>query len=367
MTTKKILLLLLLLTIITIGCKSQKEGGVRPIRKDIDEIVFASGTLESDDRYNLTAQTEGNIISLFIEEGKFMPSGATAAIIDNPTSLINTSQAKEQLEIARYNTTDNAPMLKQMKANITAAEDRLSQDILQEQRYQKLYDQQSATKAELEKYQLNTKNSRASLQALQAQYKTLQQQNKQQYIQQKGNVDVSMANQNNNILRIINGGKIYKKLKQKGDYVRRGDVIAIIANENLLYAKLNIDENSIDKVAVGQYVGIRLNTQKNKVYSGRISEILPQFDEPSQSFIAKVHFDTLPDFTINGTQLEANILINTKKNALLIPRNYMYYGNKVQLKDHDAMTTIVPGIISTDYVEVLQGIHESDVIVPIKP
>jgi multidrug efflux pump subunit AcrA (membrane-fusion protein) len=350
-----------------IACKQKPNEEVMPIRKDISEIVFASGTLESDDRYNLTAQTEGNILSIYVEEGKYMNKGAVAAIIDNPTNIINTQQAREQLDIAQYNTTDNAPMLKQLKANIVAAEDRLNQDIIQEQRYQKLYEQQSATKSELERYQLNTKSSRANLQALQAQYKTLQQQNKQQYIQQKGSVRVSQENQRNNTIYIINSGKVYKQLKHKGDYVRRGDVIAIIANENLLYAKLNIDENSINKVNVGQEVSVKLNTQKNKIYIGKISEILPQFDEPSQSFIAKVQFDTLPDFTINGTQLEANILIGNKKNALLIPRNYMFYGNKVQLKSQKNMTTVVPGIISTEYVEILEGLKESDIIVPIKP
>ncbi len=365
MISKKIFLLLVLCTLY--ACKPKESGEVKPIRKDINEIVFAPGTLESDDRYNLTAQTEGIIVNIYIEEGKYINQGATAAIIDNPTNIINTQQAKEQLDIAQYNTTDNAPMLKQLQANIIAAEDRLSQDIIQEQRYQKLYELQSATKSELERYQLNTKSSRASLQALQAQYKTLQQQNKQQYIQQKGNVKVSEANKNYNTVRIINGGKVYKLLKQKGDYVRKGDIIAIIANENLLYAKLNIDENSIEKVAVGQDVSIRLNTQKNKKYIGKISEILPQFDEPSQSFIAKVQFDTLPDFTINGTQLEANILIGTKKDALLIPRNYMYYGNKVQLHNQKIMATITPGIISTEYVEVLKGLKDTDILIPIKP
>ena len=40
-------------------------------------------------------------------------------------------------------------------------------------------------------------------------------------------------NQENNIVKIVSAGKVYKKVKQVGDYLRRGDVIAIIANENL--------------------------------------------------------------------------------------------------------------------------------------
>ena len=118
---------------------------------------------------------------------------------------------------------------------------------------------------------------------------------------------------------------------------------------------------------MGQTITIQLNTQKNKKYRGVVSEILPVFDEPSQSFIVKVQFTEKPDFTINGTQLEANILVGEKKNTLLIPRNYVSFGNKVQLKGSDDLKTIETGIVSTEYVEVLNGLTENDILVPVKP
>ncbi len=361
------------LTIISIfilsftACKNDASNEVKPIRKDISEIVFASGTLESDDKYNLTAQTDGNIIKLNIVEGDKVTTNQIVAVIDNKQNIINTNNANEQLKIAQYNNTTNAPLLQQISANIDAAKEKLSQDLIQEKRYLDLFNQSSVTKVELEKMQLNTKTSRANLDALQQQYKSIQQQNKQQYITQNNSVKVNEVNQDNNIVKVIAVGKVYKKVKQVGDFVRRGDVIAIIANENKLYAKLNVDENSIDKINVGQNVTIQLNTQKDKKYNATISEILPVFDEQSQSFIVKVQFLEKPDFTINGTQLEANVFIAEKKNALLIPRSYLSYGNKVQLKDSKDLKTINVGIISTEYVEVLSGLTENDVLVTIKP
>ena len=349
------------------ACKNDSSKEVKPIRKDISEIVFASGTLESDDKYNLTAQTDGNILKLNIEDGDKVSTNQVVAIIDNKQNIINTNNANEQLKIAQYNNTNNAPLLQQISANIDAAKEKLSQDIIQEKRYQDLFNQNSVTKVELEKMQLSTKTSKANLDALQQQYKSIQQQNKQQYITQNNAVKVNAVNQENNIVKVIAAGKVYKKVKQVGDFVRRGDVIAIIANENKLYAKLNVDENSIDKISVGQNVEIQLNTQKDKKYKATISEILPVFDEQSQSFIVKVQFLDKPDFTINGTQLEANVFITEKKNALLIPRSYLSYGNKVQLKDSKDLKTINVGIISTEYVEVLSGLTENDVLVTIKP
>lgn len=349
------------------ACKNDTSNEVKPTRKDIAEIVFASGSLESDDKYNLTAQTDGNIIKLNIEEGDKVTVNQIAAVIDNKQNIINTKNANEQLKIAQYNNTTNAPLLQQIAANIEAAKEKLSQDVIQEKRYQDLFNQSSVTKVELEKMQLATKTSKANLEALQQQYKSIQQQNQQQYITQNNAVKVNVVNQENNIVKIVAAGKVYKKIKQVGDFVRRGDVIAVIANENKLYAKLNVDESSIDKLNVGQNVVVLLNTQKDKKYNATISEILPVFDEQSQSFIVKIQFVEKPDFTINGTQLEANVFVAEKKNALLIPRSYLSYGNKVQLKDSKELKIINVGIISTEYVEVLSGLSENDVLVPIKP
>ncbi len=363
----KIMAILLFYIFILNACNADKSKEVKPIRKDIDEIVFASGTIESDNKYNLMAQMDGTLTQFNIKEGNVVSSGQIVAYIDNKQNNINTQTAQEQLDIAKYNLSNNAPLLQQIQANIDAANDKLAQDELQLKRYENLYNENSATKAELEKYQLAVKTSKAGLNALKQQYKSVQQQSKQQYIQQSNAVKVSQTIQAYNQVKIVAPGKVYRKTKQVGDYVRRGDIIAVIANEGLLYAKLNVDENSIDKLRVGQIVTIQLNTQKNKKYQAAISEIMPQFDEQSQSFIVKVQFADKPDFTINGTQLEANVLIGEKKNALLIPRNYMTFGNKVQVKGNDKLVTITPGIVSTEYVEVLSGISENDILVPVKP
>ena len=67
-----------------------------------------------------------------------------------------------------------------------------------------------------------------------------------------------------------------------------------------------------------------------------------------------------------GTQLEANIYTKDKKDALLIPRNLMDFGNRVNVKGKDNYVIIKTGIISSDYVEVLDGLTKDDVILPLK-
>lgn len=354
-------LLLSLFIFLVTGC-GKKTTTTHPIRKDITETVFASGTLEPDQQYNLTAQAEGYLVELNLEEGNIVPAGKTVAIIDNTQNTISAIGSKELLSVAAYNASTNAPAFKQIEANIIAATEKLKLDKVQEQRYKELFENGAATKNEYETKQLAVSSSQANLDALKASYSSLKKQTEQQLITQRTQTKVNNYLSSNNNLKIVVSGKVYKKLKERGDYVRKGDIIATIGNPNVIYAKLSVDETNISKVQVGQEVAIQLNTAKNKMYKGVIYEILPSFDENTQSFYCKAKFTDSLDFRISKTQLQANIITGTKKNALLIPRNYLGYGNKVMIKGKKEPVIVSTGFVSDDWVEIISGIHESTVI-----
>lgn len=359
---KNLIIIFLFATLVS--CNQEK--GTKPIVQDIKELVFASGELEWDNSYNLTAQTDGVLTYADFEIGKKVLKGSVLAKIDNKTNEINTQTAQEQLVISNENLTDNSPQLQQLQQNIQFAESKYNQDKSQADRYQRLYESQSVAKVEYENMQLNAKNSLANLNALKKQILQIKQQAKQQQITAKGQVQNSKVVQNYNQIIVTESGTIIKKLKTTGDYVRKGEVIAVIADEQKVEAILNVDENSIGKVAVGQTVFVQLNTNKSKVYTGKISEILSAFDQQSQSFICKAIFENPLNASLFGTQLEANILVGEKKNALLIPRNYVGFGNKVNVKSKNENVIIKTGIISADYVEILSGIDKNDVVLPLK-
>jgi multidrug efflux pump subunit AcrA (membrane-fusion protein) len=343
-----------------------KEKGTKPIVQDIKELVFASGELEWDNSYNLTAQTDGVLTDADFEVGNKILKGNVLARIENKTNEINTQTAQEQLVISNENLTSNSPQILQIQQNIAFAESKYNQDKIQEERYRRLYESQSVAKVEYENMQLNAKNSLANLNALKEQILQINQQAKQQQITAKGQVQNSKVVQNYNQIIITEGGTIIKKLKTTGDYVRKGEIIATVANEQKVEAILHIDENSIGKIKIGQTVFVQLNTDKNKIYNGKIGQILSAYDEQTQSFICKVIFDETLNFSLFGTQLEANILVGEKKNALLIPKSYVGFGNKINVKGKDEYVIVKTGIVSVEYVEILSGIDKDDVILPLK-
>lgn len=358
--------LFLLLTLSTlVSCGTKEEG--KPVVQDIKELVFASGELEWDNSYNLTAQTDGILVNATFDIGNKVTENQIIASIDNKTNENNTASAKDLVVISKENLTDKAPALQQLQQNIKFAESKYQQDKTQAERYKRLYDSQSIAKVEYENMQLAAENSLSQLNALKKQYQQVLQQSKQNYINTENQLKNNQVVLGYNKLVVPQKGTIIKKLKFSGDYLKKGDVIAVIADENKVEGVLNVDENSIGKVKIGQTVFVQLNTNKNEVYNAKISEILAAFDEQTQSFICKVIFDKPLNTSLYGTQLEANILVGEKKNALLIPRNFLGFGNKVMVKGKDEAVIVKTGIVSTEYVEILDGITKEDVLLPLKP
>jgi len=355
------------LTLVLLFLSCGKNEEVKPLRQDIQELVFASGQLEWDDSYNVIAQTDGVLGKVVFEVGQPVTKGMIIASIDNKVNEVNAESAQEQLVISNQNVTANAPALLQLEQNIQFAQSKYLQDKKQAERYERLQQNNIGSKVEYENAQLAAKNSLANLKALQKQYDVLKQQAQQQLIASRAQLKSNKVLQGYNSVVVAESGTVVKKFKNQGDYVKKGDIIATIGNQQKVEAVLNVDENSIGKIKLGLSVYVKLNTEKSKVYNGKVTEILSAFDVQSQSFICKVTFNEPLAQSLFGTQLEANILVAEKKNALLIPRNYMGFGNKVNVKGKEENVILKTGIISTDYVEVLDGLSETDVLLPLKP
>ena len=348
------------ITMAMVSC-GKKTITTQPVRKDITELVFATGVLKADNEYSLTAQAEGYITAIYFEEGDEFKAGKTMAVIDNKQTVVNATQSDKLLKIAMTNATASSPLFQQVKANVAAAREKIKQDEQQVERYRKLYESNSIAKVEYENMQLNLSNSTAALKVLEEQYNNLQVQANQQVEIQKQQSGVNNSIVVYNRVVTVVGGKVYKKRKELGDYVRKGDVIAEIGNPAKIYAYLSIDESNISKVKLQQPVIIQFNTHKDINYDGVVTEIYPSFDEQTQSFYCRVEFTKEPEFKISGTQLQGNIIIGNKTNILVVPRNFLKYGNKVRLKGKGDII-VETGFISNDWVEILKGLDEDTII-----
>ena len=335
----------------------------KPIRKDVTETVFASGVLEANGTYELTSQTDGYLIEVNFEEGDIVSETQVLAVVDNKQNQFNNKSANALYEISRSNLSSNAPSLAQAKNSSNVARQKMVNDSTLAVRYKKLYETKSVSRTEYENIELQYQISKASYANSIENYNLLKQQAEQQVIMNEVQKDVNRNLSGNNKITAVFTGKVYKKYKQKGDFVRKGDVITTIGDPNFIYAKVSVDESSISKLKLGQDAIVKLNPEKNKTYKAKVAEIYPAFDEATQSFMCKLYFTDSLDFKVINTQLQSNIIISETKDALLIPKRYLKFGDFVEVKGKEQPVKVTTRIVSSDWVLIENGINENDVIV----
>ncbi|SEP40427.1 efflux RND transporter periplasmic adaptor subunit [Mucilaginibacter sp. OK283] len=341
----------------------KKTEETKPIRKDVTETVFASGILEADNTYDLTAQADGYLSQVNFEEGDVVAPGNVLAIVNNREAAFNEQSATDLYKIAHRNTQNNAPALQQAQNTININKQKMELDLTNLQRYQKLWENNSIAKIDLDNAKIQYESSKSNYENALENYKQSQQQANQQAISTQATKNIYELITGKNKISAVVAGKILKKYKQPGDYVKRGESIALIGNIHDIYSKVNVDEGNIGKIKVGQIAYIQLNINKEKIYKGTVKEIYPSFDESTQSFICKLAFTDSLDFTIVNTQLQSNIIVTTTKNALLIPRKYLDFGGYVQVKGQKEKVKVVTKFVSNEWVQVLSGIDENTVLV----
>ncbi|MEO1435284.1 MAG: HlyD family efflux transporter periplasmic adaptor subunit [Bacteroidota bacterium] len=355
----KLQLPLLAIAVISITSCGPTIEETQPFRKDIVETVFTSGELVAEGAYNLTAKSDGYLLEVNFEEGDLVKKGQRLALIQNETPRLNTSSSKALFDISKANAAPSGPALAQAQTSIDIARKQVEQDSVQAERYHRLWQQNSIAKIDFETKQLALSTSKSNLESAIEAYQKIRSDAEQQVINSSNNYRLNLELLKDIEIFAIQKGKVYQKHKSTGDYVRKGDVIATLADAESIYAEVFIDENSIAKIQEQQRAVIQLNTNPDKQYQAVVETILPAFDEVNQSFTCHLQFTDPLDFKIIGTQLEANIIVDSTKNALLIPREFMDYSGYVSIKGQAEKVKVESQTISKQYVHVLSGISDT--------
>lgn len=362
---KVLIISLVAIALFSSSCQKKKTITVTPIIAPITEAVFAPGHIEADNQFTLTAMNDGYIKEVMVQEGDVVNTGQTLFAQDYTAAAIQQEAATENLQIAQQQASSNSAVIQQLQAQLNAANQKLYNDKIQLERMQRLYSTHSVAKVDLDNAQLSFDNSASNVAGIQQNIAATKLNLQQTFINSRSQQQTAVVNSNYYQIKSPGNYKVYSILKKKGELVRKGEAVAILGNAAHLKIVLNIDETSIAKIQLQQKVLIELNTEKGKTYSGYISKIYPAFDAGNQAYTVEAAFDTAASSIINGTLLQANIIVADKNKAMLIPRSCLTADGKVLIKNNDSIdtATIQTGIISNDWVEVLQGLQLSNNII----
>ncbi|MBL8151966.1 MAG: efflux RND transporter periplasmic adaptor subunit [Blastocatellia bacterium] len=153
-------------------------------------------------------------------------------------------------------------------------------------------------------------------------------------------------------------------VSEEGMVVRKGDVIARIADLKSFRVMAQISDVHAQKLYSGLEVSVVVNNQK---LTGSIDTILPAIKDGIVSFLVKLDQKSNPTLKSN-LRVDIFPVVDSKDNVLLIPRGGFNFGTGKQnifiLRNGLAVKTRVSfGISNIDNIEIVEGLEEGDEVI----
>lgn len=359
------LIFLLVFILSVIACNQSKI--IHPQRKNIIETVYASGKIMADSEYTVYALNPGAVIKKLVKEGDKVSKDQVLYIINNTAPAARLEAADVSYTNARQNLSVNSRILGDLEISMQNAGIKFSNDSLQYIRLKNLWADNIGTKSSLDnaemQYRTSLNNKRSA---------------KEKYYSTVNDLNVSLKNAhsqlatarndlNNYIIRAESAGTIYQMMKEKGESVRANDPVALVGKSSDRIIRLSVDQQDIDKIKPGQQVLLKTDISGDKIFQATVIRTYPVMNEADQTFRVDAAFANADSQPYIHSSVEANIIIQRKKQCLVIPNHVLLTGDSVRIKLNGQLKTVAvkTGIHTIDDVEVLSGLDEhTDIIAP---
>ena len=339
----------LLLLGLLAGCRDNTER-VKPVWAAISESVYAAGTVKSGRQYQAFASAGGIIQTVLVREGD-------SVRVDTPVLVI--ASDVQQLSQENAALAANQPQLEEAHQRIALQRRTMQNDLLQRTRQRELWQQTIGTKLALEQRELAYAASRAAYESAVLSYQTLQRQLDFGAAQARKNLEIAQRQASDFVLRSKINGRVYQLYREKGEAVTPQTPLALLGDARHFVLEMQVDESDIVKIRPGQLVLVTLDSYKGQVFTARVTVISPMMNTGSRTFQVDAAFVRSPPVLYPFVSFEANIVLQTKARALLIPRRMMLDDSTV-LKSNGKPARVKTGLRDYQLVEILTGLTPAD-------
>jgi HlyD family secretion protein len=283
-TVKWILISLGILIVILIGGKMLVGGGSgatkvsteKAAKRTIIETVNASGKIYPEVEVKISPDISGEITELNVEEGDSVKKGRVLARIYADIYALQRDEAASRVSQSAATVNNSQAALEALKANLDQAKQTLD-------RNQTLYDQKVISKAELEQYEVTYRSALANYNAAQQNIKSLQAgvQTSQTGLT-KANKDLSRTTLTAPMNGVISSLKVKKGERVAGNSFNIGTEMMTVADMSVLEVRVDVGENDIVKVNIGDSADIEVDAYNNRKFKGVVTQIASSIKSSSQ-------------------------------------------------------------------------------------
>jgi RND family efflux transporter MFP subunit len=346
-----------------IAC-GKKNNSIQPSYSEIIESVYASGKVKSKEQYQVYSKVSGLIEKVVVTKGQLVRKGDILIQLESNSANKNVQGAKIQY----LNTTREAQenKRKELTEAVNFANKKYQTDSLIYFRQKELWRQNIGTAIDLEQKELMYQQSKSNWTSAKARLADFNKQLEYQQSLLKNNVELTQSLQEDFLIRSVVDGKVYDILKEKGEWIGPNTPVAILGNAGKYLIELEVDEKDIVKIKTGQKVVVRLDSYQDSIFTAHITSIDPIMNVKTRTFIVTAVFEKQPSVLYPYLTVEANIIIESKSKALVIPAVYLTTLNEV-VKEDGTKIKVTTGLKNYQWVEILSGIDTtSKIILPVR-
>jgi RND family efflux transporter MFP subunit len=212
-----------------------------------------------------------------------------------------------------------------------------------------------------ERVELTYKNSKSNYESALKQLSQLKAQLNNEQNRNSINLRINEKSQSDYTIKSAFSGELFDVLVKKGSMVTTQTPLAIIGKKNSYLLELEVDENDMVRVKLGQTMLVIMDSYKGKVYEATVDKIYPIMDERSRTFKIEAHFINTPQQLYPNLTAEANIVIKVRKDVITIPKSYLIDGEYV-LVNKDEKRKVKVGLSDYQNAEILSGLSVDETI-----
>jgi len=343
------------------------------IRRDLPEFIEATGSLAGDEQTDVAPQTSGKVVEVGVDIGSAVRRGQMLVKLDDAELKLRVNQAQAQVEQAKAAVRQAEEKIGLRSgqsfeptrvAEVAAA--KVAYDLAEKnlKRAEKLiesgdvsrsfYDQQRAQRDQLkEQYDSAVAQARQNYAAVEVARTNVANAEAQLALARKS---LSYA-----VIPAPIDGFVSERTADLGEYVSPTQKVATIVRTNPLRVRIDIPEQAIPEVHVGQSVSATTSAWPDKSFSGHIARIAPSVTANSRTLTVEAEIDNSSGALKPGQFATVRILQPRPVPAVLVPAKAVMTDAGVSrvfvIKDGHAEQRLVQlGVTEGDLIQLKSGV-----------
>lgn len=343
------------------------------IKRELPRFFEATGSLAGDQQTDVAPQTAGKVVAVGVDIGSYVRRGQTLVQLDDTELKLHVDQAAVQVEQAKANVRQAEEKIglrpgqtfdPNRVAEVAAAKVTFELAEKNLQRAEKLiesgdvsrsfYDEQRARRDQLkEQYEVALAQARQNYAAVDVARTSVANAQSQLALARK---NLSYA-----VIPAPIDGFVTERVADLGEYVSPQQKVVTIVRTNPLRIRIDVPEQAIPEVEVGQSVSITTSAWPDKNFSGRIARIAPNVSATSRTLTVEAEIENSSNALKPGQFATVRILQERAEPAVLVPSRAVASDagvNRVYVikNGHAEQRLVQTGQTDGDLIEIRNGV-----------